>query len=86
MFACLTVFFNFIYNYYYFFKRLTRFKLQSGTSNRHSSIGKLDKNETICVSIKKCGNIQGRSNQVNPEMGLKYGSDIRFYILLFFLP
>lgn len=72
MFICLTVFF------FCFF-----WTVRPETSNGHSRVGKLDKNETIWVSIKKCGYIQGRSAQINLEMGLKYRGDIRFPILLF---
>ena len=81
MFVCLTVFFLFVW--FFFLSALTRFNwsrtAQSETSNGHSRIGKL-KNEKVRVSIKKCGNIQGRSTQINLEMGLKYRGDIRFQI------
>ena len=84
---CLFVWLFFFCLFGFFWSALTRFNwsrtVQSETSNGHSRIGKLDKNETIWVSIKKCGNIQGRSTQINLEMGLKYGGDIRFQILLF---
>ena len=90
LFVCLYVYLSDCLSFFFFFffwSALTRFNwsrtVQSETSNGHSRIGKLDKNETIWVSIKKCGNIQGRSTQINLGMGLKHRGDIRLQILLF---
>ena len=84
LFVYLTVF---VFLFLFFLSVLTRFNWSrtalSETSNGYSRIGKLDKNETIWVSIKKCGNIQGRSTQINLGMGLKHRGDIRLQILLF---
>ena len=86
-FFCLFVWLFLFFCFCFFLSVLTRFNWSrtalSETSNGHSRIGKLDKNETIWVSIKKCGNIQGRSTQINLGMGLKHRGDIRLQILLF---